>query len=70
MELEFEISFDREEDGRWIAEIRSLPGALVYGSTRDEARRKVEALALRIVADRIQAEQTVVEQIRFFVAST
>lgn len=51
--MEFEISFDREEDGRWIAEIESLPGVLAYGATRTEAQSKVEALALRVVADQI-----------------
>jgi predicted RNase H-like HicB family nuclease len=49
--MEFEIAFDREEDGRWIAEIESLQGVLAYGATRVEARSKVEALALRVVAD-------------------
>jgi predicted RNase H-like HicB family nuclease len=50
--MEFEIVFDREEDGRWIAEIESLPGVLAYGATQLEAQSKVEALALRVVADR------------------
>jgi len=48
----FTIEFDRETDGRWIAEISALPGALSYGSSREEASRKVEAIALRILADR------------------
>jgi predicted RNase H-like HicB family nuclease len=48
------INFEREEDGRWIAEIDALPGALVYGATQDEAARKVEALALRILAERLE----------------
>ncbi len=42
---------EQEEDGRWIAEIEALPGALAYGATAEEARAKVEALALRILAD-------------------
>ena len=46
----FEITFDREDDGRWIAEIKSLPGVLVYGATKEEAQSKVEALALRVIA--------------------
>ena len=49
--MEFEIVFDREEDGRWIAEIESLPGVLAYGLTRAEAGSKVEALTLRVIAD-------------------
>jgi predicted RNase H-like HicB family nuclease len=48
------IEFDREEDGRWIAEVPDLPGVMVYGATRGEARAKVEALALRTLADRIE----------------
>ena len=52
--MEFQIVFDREEDGRWIAEIESLPGVLAYGLTRKEAQFKVEALALRVIADQIE----------------
>jgi predicted RNase H-like HicB family nuclease len=66
--MEFEIVFDREEDGRWIAEIESLPGVLVYGGTRAEARSKVEALALRVLADRIEVEQSAPDQVRFAIA--
>lgn len=66
--MEFEIVFDREEDGRWIAEIESLPGVLVYGATRQEAQSKVEALALRVVADRIDKDQSTVGSVRFAAA--
>jgi len=52
--MNLRIEIDREEDGRWIAEVPDLPGALVYGQTRAEAVAKVEALALRIIADRIE----------------
>jgi predicted RNase H-like HicB family nuclease len=48
------IEIEREADGRWIAEIPALPGALAYGDTATEARSKVEALALRVIADRIE----------------
>lgn len=51
---QFTIELDRETDGRWIAEIPALPGAMCYGSSKDEASRKVEALALRILADRLE----------------
>jgi predicted RNase H-like HicB family nuclease len=47
------IKIEREEDGRWVAEVMELPGVLVYGKTREEAIAKVEALALRIIADRL-----------------
>jgi len=66
--MDFEIVFDREEDGRWIAEIESLPGVLAYGATRNEAQSKVEALALRVIADRIESEQSAPGQVRFAVA--
>lgn len=50
MNVEIEI----EDDGRWIAEVPSLPGAMAYGSSRAEAISKVEALVLRILADRVE----------------
>jgi predicted RNase H-like HicB family nuclease len=57
MSFNLKIVFDREEDGRWIAEIPELPGVLCYGATQDEASRAVQALALRDVADQIEAAQ-------------
>jgi predicted RNase H-like HicB family nuclease len=66
--MDFEIVFDREEDGRWIAEIESLQGVMAYGASRNEAQSKVEALALRVVADRIEAEESTPSQVRFAVA--
>ncbi len=66
--MEFEIVFDREEDGRWIAEIESLPGVLAYGATKAEAQSKVEALALRVIADRIETEKSVAGTVRFAAA--
>jgi predicted RNase H-like HicB family nuclease len=47
-----------EVDGRWIAEIPEIPGALVYGSTRDEAIRAVQVLALRVLSDRLEHGET------------
>ena len=55
--MEFAISFDREEDGRWIAEIESLPGVLAYGATRAGARSNVGALALRVHAEQVFADR-------------
>jgi predicted RNase H-like HicB family nuclease len=46
------IETEREDDGRWIAEVRDLPGCLAYEANREEAVAHVEALALRVVADR------------------
>jgi len=56
------VEFDREEDGRFIAEIPALPGCLVYGATREEALAKVEALALRALADRLEHGEAMPEQ--------
>jgi predicted RNase H-like HicB family nuclease len=50
MSYNFQIETDREEDGRWIAEISDLPGVLAYAPTREDAIRSVEALALRVLA--------------------
>jgi predicted RNase H-like HicB family nuclease len=44
---------DREEDGRWIAEVLELPGVMCYGHTRDEAISNAERLAIDVIADRI-----------------
>ena len=55
--MNFKIEFEREEDGRWIAEIADLPGVLAYGATREESEAAVEALALRVIADQIEAEK-------------
>jgi predicted RNase H-like HicB family nuclease len=48
------VELEREDDGRWIAEIPELPGVMVYGATEDEAMAKVQALALRVMADRLE----------------
>lgn len=48
------IEVEREDDGRWLAEIPELPGVLAYGDTQDEAVARVQALALRVLADRIE----------------
>ncbi len=64
----FAIEFELESDGRWIAEIDELPGVMVYGATQQEARARVEALALRVLADRIEAESLDVSTISFAAA--
>ena len=52
--MKFTIECEQEEDGRWIAEVIELPGALAYGRTREEATFQVQALGLRVLADRIE----------------
>jgi predicted RNase H-like HicB family nuclease len=54
MSVSFPIELDREEDGRWMAEIPDLPGVLCYGTSRDEAIARVQALALRVLAERLE----------------
>ena len=48
------IEIEREVDGRWIAEVPVIPGAMAYGDTREQAIAKVEILALRVLADRLE----------------
>ena len=55
------IELDQEEDGRWIAEVTDLPGVLTYGNTRDEAIQKAKALALRVIADRLEHGEDIPE---------
>jgi len=55
------IDTEKEEDGRWIAEVSDLPGVLTYGETRADAIAKVEALTLRVIADRIDHGETIPE---------
>jgi predicted RNase H-like HicB family nuclease len=61
------IELEQETDGRWIAEIPDLPGVLVYGTTRNEAVAKAEALALRVIADRLDNGERVPELSDLFV---
>ena len=52
--MKFTVEFEREDDGRWLAEVLELPGVLAYGQTADEAIAKAQALALRALADRLE----------------
>jgi predicted RNase H-like HicB family nuclease len=66
----FTIELECEEDGRWIGEVTSLPGVLAYGATAEEARAKAAALALRVVADRLErGEPAPAEAADFFAAA-
>jgi predicted RNase H-like HicB family nuclease len=60
------IETEREEDGRWLAEVLELPGAMTYGQTQDEAIARVKALALRVIADRLEHGEDVPEMEHFF----
>ena len=53
--MNFHIEIEREDDGRWIAEVPEIPGVLAYGTSAQEAMGKAEALALRCLAERIES---------------
>jgi predicted RNase H-like HicB family nuclease len=55
------IEIEREEDGRWIAEVPDLPGVMAYGQSKEEAVSKVKALALRVLADRLEHGEEIPE---------
>ncbi len=66
--MNYAIEFEQEDGGRWIAEIPALPGVMVYGNTRSDAESKVEALALRVIADRIERENSTMTHVAFAIA--
>jgi predicted RNase H-like HicB family nuclease len=68
-DLRFNIETERENDGRWIAEIADIPGVLAYGGTENQARANAYALALRVIADRVEKSATVPESISLTCAS-
>lgn len=55
------VELELEDDGRWIAEVPELPGTLVYGSNRDDALHAAQALALRVLADKLEHGEAPVE---------
>lgn len=63
------IEVDREDDGRWIAEVPDLPGVMVYARNRKQAIAKVEALALRVIADRLDHGEAIPELRELFAVS-
>lgn len=52
--IAFKVETDQEDDGRWLAEVVELPGVLAYGETQEAALSKVQALALRVIAERLE----------------
>ena len=63
------LDVEQEEDGRWLAEASELPGVMAYGSSRSEAIAKVETLALRVLADRLEHGERAPELDRLFSAA-
>ena len=57
--MQFTIEYEQEEDGRWLAEVLELPGVLAYGQTVQQARARVQALALRVLADRLEHDEAI-----------
>jgi predicted RNase H-like HicB family nuclease len=53
----YKVGTEREDDGRWIAEVLDLPGVMAYGATENEAVASAQALAFRVLADRIEAQK-------------
>ncbi|MEJ2389577.1 MAG: type II toxin-antitoxin system HicB family antitoxin [Chromatiaceae bacterium] len=62
--MHFTVETEQEVDGRWIAEIVEIPGALKYGDTKEQAVAQAEALALRVLAERIESGEQLVEPIQ------
>jgi predicted RNase H-like HicB family nuclease len=62
-DLRFQFEIDRETDGRWIAEILEVPGAMAYGTTVEEAKAKAYALALYAVADDVEKSNNIPDSI-------
>lgn len=56
--MTFTVEFEQEDDGRWLAEVLELPGVLAYGQTSEEAIAKSQALALRVLADRLEHSES------------
>ena len=56
--MNFTIEHEQESDGRWLAEVPELPGVLAYGATSQEAMSKAEILALRVIADRLEQNES------------
>ncbi|HYV36070.1 MAG TPA: type II toxin-antitoxin system HicB family antitoxin [Gemmataceae bacterium] len=67
--MPLKIEIDREDDGRWIADVPELSGVMVYGNTREEAIQQVELLALRVVADRLEHGEEVPEKVASWIAN-
>jgi predicted RNase H-like HicB family nuclease len=63
--MELTLELDREDDGRWIADVPELPGVLAYGNSAQEAVSKSEVLALRVIADRIERSEAAPVPIHF-----
>ena len=66
--MHFTIESEREDDGRWLAEVPELPGVLAYGATKAQALARAEVLALRVLAERLEHGEGSAESISIAVA--
>ena len=57
--MKFTVEYEQEEDGRWLAEVKEMPGVLVYGKDPDDAAAHAQALALRVIADRLENGESI-----------
>lgn len=64
--MRLEIETEQEVDGRWIADIPALPGVLAYGQSKAEAITRVQTLALRVLADRVEHGEPVLDDLQVF----
>jgi len=67
--MTFTVEYEQEEDGRWIAEVLELPGVMVYGTTKEEAQAKAQALALRVLAERLDHGEMLAEPLNILFAA-
>jgi predicted RNase H-like HicB family nuclease len=68
-EQPLKVELEQEADGRWLADVIDLPGVLAYGATRHEALTRAEALALRVIADRLEHGEQAPELNNLFTAA-
>ena len=67
--MSFKVEIEQEDDGRWIAEVPDLPGVMVYGDSRDKALARVQALTLRVLADRLENGEAIPKMTGIFSVS-
>jgi predicted RNase H-like HicB family nuclease len=67
--MNFVIECEREDDGRWLAEVPQLPGVLAYGDSKNDAMAKAQVLALRVLAERLESNETGPQAIAFSIAA-
>ena len=68
--MDYTIEVEQEADGRWLAEVSELPGVLAYGATLNQAQSKAEALALRVLAERLESQESQPQSIHISLAAT